>query len=259
MKRMRKYAAVLMGAFFLAFCCQMNAEAAESVAPFTADQLMAVVNAQCLNVTSVRQTITENVQAVDAASQTSVTLNLAAQLEENRTVTHSVIGMSMSVGMGSAAMTAGATSVESYTALENGVVTTWQKDPATGTWSTAQAPATYEQMTAANGTLMLSGISAAGAPVTTDGRVYRFTGTVDASLMSDMADVLESSGISADGSFPVVVEIDAATFYPRSIVIGMPNLTMPEMPGMTATATVAVVYDGFNQFDAIALPGANAA
>ena len=151
MKRMRKYAAVLMGAFFLAFCCQMNAEAAESVAPFTADQLMAVVNAQCLNVTSVRQTITENVQAVDAASQTSVTLNLAAQLEENRTVTHSVIGMSMSVGMGSAAMTAGATSVESYTALENGVVTTWQKDPATGTWSTAQAPATYEQMTAANG------------------------------------------------------------------------------------------------------------
>ena len=220
---------------------------------------MAVVNAQCLNVTSVRQTITENVQAVDAASQTSVTLNLAAQLEENRTVTHSVIGMSMSVGMGSAAMTAGATSVESYTALENGVVTTWQKDPATGTWSTAQAPATYEQMTAANGTLMLSGISAAGAPVTTDGQVYRFTGTVDASLMSDMADVLESSGISADGSFPVVVEIDAATFYPRSIVIGMPNLTMPEMPGMTATATVAVVYDGFNQFDAIALPGANAA
>ena len=149
---------------------------------------------QCLNVTSVRQTITENVQAVDAASQTSVTLNLAAQLEENRTVTHSVIGMSMSVGMGSAAMTAGATSVESYTALENGVVTTWQKDPATGTWSTAQAPATYEQMTAANGTLMLSGISAAGAPVTTDGQVYRFTGTVDASLMSDMADVLESSG-----------------------------------------------------------------
>ncbi len=193
------------------------------------------------------------------ASGSASVAEAPAQLEENRTVTHSVIGMSMSVGMGSAAMTAGVTSVESYTALENGVVTTWQKDPATGTWSTAQASATYEQMTAANGTLMLSGISAAGAPVTTDGQVYRFTGTMDASLMSDMADVLESSGISADGSFPVVVEIDAATFYPSSIVIGMPNLTMPEMPGMTATATVAVVYDGFNQFDAIALPGANAA
>ena len=220
---------------------------------------MAVVNAQCLNVTSVRQTITENVQAVDAASQTSVTLNLAAQLEENRTVTHSVIGMSMSVGMGSAAMTAGATSVESYTALENGVVTTWQKDPATGTWSTAQAPATYEQMTAANGNADAERDQRGGC-ARDDRRpglsLYRHGGCVPHVGYGRRIGVF---GISADGSFPVVVEIDAATFYPRSIVIGMPNLTMPEMPGMTATATVAVVYDGFNQFDAIALPGANAA
>ena len=256
MKYVKKCAVLLFGVFLLAFAGQTKAEAAQALAPFTADQLMAAVNAQCANVTSLRQTIVENVQAVDAASQTSVTLDLSALLEKNRTVSHSVVSMNLSMGAGSTAMSVGASFVESYTALTGNTVTTWQKDPATGAWSVTQAPATYGQLNAANGPLSLGGISAVGAPVTTDGQTYRFSGTVDAALMSDMTDVLKASGIAANGPFPVVVEIDAATLYPKSVVIGMPDLTMS---GMRATAVVTAVYDGFNQFESIALPVVNAA
>ena len=254
MKRMRKYAAVWMSAVLLAFGCPAKAQAAETVAPFTADQLMAVVNAQCGNISSVRQTITENVQVLDTVNQSTAIMSMTGQVVENDTVSHSVISTTMSVGMAGASLLTASTTEETYTAVENGVLTTWQKDSATGAWSVVRTQASQDRTNSAENDWTLSGISAAGAPVIADGQVYRFSGTLDASTMSEFEEILESSGIAAEGAFPVVVEVDAATFYPRSIVMGMPNLTVPGMPGMTANATAAIVYDGFNQFDVIPLP-----
>ena len=231
MKRWTKYVLTLAAAVFMVFSMKTTVNAAEATAPFTADFLIQVVNMQTANVTSVREQISEAVIMTESTTGINVTANLSMDIQSNQTTSHSVTSMTMSVAGYSQA-----SSQESYSVAANGIQSTFAS---------------------LNNPLALTGIVAAGVPVTTDGSVFKFTGALDAAHMNKFVESLGSSGVTITAaSFPVEVVIDAATLLPKSMTIYMTGLVMNDMPGVAASAVAVVNYSEYNMYNNLTIPAA---
>lgn len=256
MKRWGKCLAALMGVVFLMLGGKMTVKAAEAPAPFTADQLMAVVNAQCANVSSLQQVLAESVQMTEASSGMTISVNLVLDAQQSRTVSHSTISMVMSM-MG---ISEGRT-IENYSMLSGATLCSYTANQ-TGGWNVSYETLSPAQLASYATPFGISGIDTATATVAVDGNICRVRGVMDAESMDTFAELLEASGITANGAFPVVLDIDAATLLPVSMTAAMQNLTISDMPGVTASVNVVMIFAGFNQYDALAVPAsviANAA
>lgn len=248
MKKWSKYLLALTGAVLLVFSGKSTVKAAEAPAPFTADQLMAVVNAQCANVNSLQQVLAENVQMTEASSGMTISANMVMDVQQNRTVSHSSVSMVMSM-MG---MTEG-TSMEEYSVLSGTTLSSYTSAQG-GDWMVSRKTLSPAQLSSYAAPFGISGIDTATATVTVDGNICRVRGIMDAASMETFAELLESSGIAANSAFPVVLDIDAATLLPISLTTTMQNLTISDMPGVTATVNVVMTFAGFNQYDGLAVP-----
>ncbi|MBQ7839646.1 MAG: hypothetical protein IJ390_04060 [Lachnospiraceae bacterium] len=250
MKRCAKYVLTLVCAVFLMFSMKTTAQAAEVAAPFTADFLIQVVNAQAANVSSVREVISEAVIMTESSTGITISANLAVDAQRNRTTSHTVTSMSMS-----AAGYTSAASQESYSVIANGIESTFTYNSGTGKWTPYYEALTAQELASAANPFALTGIAAAGVPVTTDGTVFKFTAALDAASMAVMAESLTSAGVDiSNGSFPVEVVVDAATLLPKSMTIYMTGLTMPDMPGVTASAAAVVNFSEYNMYNNLTIP-----
>ena len=252
MKRWTKYVLTLAAAVFMVFSMKTTVNAAEATAPFTADFLIQVVNMQTANVTSVRDQISEAVIMTESTTGINVTANLAMDIQSNQTTSHSVTSMTMSVAGYSQA-----SSQESYSVAANGIQSTFAYNAATKKWTPYYEALTAEQLASLNNPLALTGIVAAGVPVTTDGSVFKFTGALDAAHMNKFVESLGTSGVTiTTASFPVEVVIDAATLLPKSMTIYMTGLVMNDMPGVAASAVAVVNYSEYNMYNNLTIPAA---
>lgn len=250
MKRWGKCFAALMGVVFLAFAGKMTVKAAEVPAPFTADQLMAVVNAQCANVSSLQQVLAENVQMTEASSGLTISADLVMDVQQNRTVSHSATSMVMSM-MG---MSQGA-AFENYSILSGATLWGYTSEQP-GVWKAAYETLSPAELASCASPFGISGIDTATAAVVLDGNICRVRGVMDAASMDTVADLLESSGIAAGGVFPVVLDIDTATMLPLSMTVTMQNMVVSDMPGVTAAVNIVVTFGGYNQYDGLTVPAA---
>lgn len=248
MKRFSKVLAMGLSVVLLTFAGGAKAEAAETAAPFTADQLLAVVNAQCAGLTSVRQVVAESVQLTDTSTGITVEANLSADIQQNRTVRHITMAMNLSL-----AGYTQAASQELYAALDGKYLNTYTLE--SGEWEMERQALSSSSLAGMMQPFTLNGIDTTGSAVTTDGLVYTFAAAVDSDYMANYTDMFESAGlIVRDAAFPVILEIDAKTMLPKSMIVQMSGLTMESMPEMAASVTAVVTFDGFNQYDALAVP-----
>lgn len=250
MKGWKKSLLALMGAVCLTFAAKTTVRAAETPAPFTAEQLMAAVNAQCANVSSLQEVLAESVQMTEASSGITVSADMVMDVQQSRTVSHSTVSMVMSM-MG---ITEGRT-VENYSVISGTTLCSYVSDQYGG-WEVSYEALTPAQLVDYTAPFGISGIDTATAVVTVDGNVCRVRGVMDAASMETFAELMESSGIAADSALPVVLDIDAATLLPISLSTAMQNLTVSDIPGMTATVNVVMTFAGYNQYDGLAVPAA---
>lgn len=249
MKRLSKCFLALIGVAFLAFAPKTTVNAAEAPAPFTAEQLMAAVNAQCATVNSLQEVLAESVQMTDAASGMAISANVVMDLQQSRTVSHSTTSMVISfLGYSQGTM------VENYSALSGATLCRYTADASTGLWSVSSEELSTAQLVSYADPFGISGIDTKNATVMIDGTVCRVRTTMDAESMAAFNEMLESSGIAASGAFPVVIDIDAATLLPVSMTVAMPDMAMGSMPGMVANVNAVVTFSGYNQYDALAVP-----
>lgn len=249
MKKWSRYFLALMGVVFLAFGPKTTVNAAETPAPFTAEQLLAAVNAQCAGVNSLQEVIAENIQMTEAASGLSISANMVMDMQQSRTVSHSTTSMVMTM----LGYSQGATT-ESYSMILGTTLYSYTADPSTGLWKVSQTALSAAQLADYADPFGIDGIDVKNATVMIDGGVCRVRTTMNAESMSAFNEMLESSGIAANGAFPVVIDIDAATLLPVSMTVAMPNMSMSDMPGVVANVNAVVMFAGYNQYDALAVP-----
>lgn len=250
MKKWSKCLLALMGAAILCFSGKTTARAAEAPAPFTAEQLMAVVNAQCANVNSLKEVLAESVLMTDTSSQMTIALNLVMDVQQNRTVSHSTTSMVMNMmGISQGAAT------ESYSMLSGTDLYSYTLNPAGG-WSASRKPLSAAELAEYASPFCVNGIDTKTAAVTMEGNICRVRGTLDAASMASFAEMLESSGVAANGAFPVVLDIDAATMLPVSMTVAMQGMSVDSMPGMTAQVNVVITFADYNQYGALSVPAA---
>lgn len=256
MKRWSKCLMALTGALLLTFAGKTTVQAAEAPAPFTADQLLGAVNVQCANVSSLQQVLAESVQMTEASTGMTISANMVMDAQQSRTVSHTTTSMVMSMlGISQGAVT------ENYSALSGTTLYSYTADES-GAWKATCEALTPEEAASFGSDFNVDGIDLATAVVTVDGSVYRVRGVMDAESMEKFTDLLGTSGVVPNGAFPVVLDIDGATLLPVSLTVAMQNMSMSDMPGVTASANVVVTYGGYNQYDALAVPAsviANAA
>lgn len=260
MKRQMKRVLALMGVGLLLCSGRMTVQAApavvpisapvETVAPFSAEQLLAVVNAQCLNVNSLHQVVAETVQMTDARKGLTITANVSLDERTSRTTSYSVTAVNMTFGGFSQS-----TVEETWSAVSNGVLVSLSKEPAEAVWhlrNKALTPAEAAQLTSP---LALNGIDTTGSVVTTNGLTFKFAGNLDAAHMAELMQILNGAGLRVtSAAFPVTVEVDAATLLPKSMTIAINGLAADDMPGVTASATAVITYSEFNLYDALTVP-----
>lgn len=250
MKRWRKGLLALMGVVCLTFAAKTTVRAAETPAPFTAEQLMAAVNAQCANVSSLQEVLAENVQMTDAASGMTIGLNLVMDMQQSRTVSHSASSMVISMFGVSQGMT-----FENYSMLSGSTLCSYTSNQVGG-WNVSYEALSPAQLASYAAPFGINGIDTASAAVTVDGNICRVRGVMDAASMKTVAELLESSGIAVNGAFPVVLDVDAATLLPVSLTVTMQNLTVSGSPGLTAAVNIVMSFAGYNQYDGLAVPAA---
>lgn len=256
MKKWSKCFLALAGAVLLCFSAKSTVKAAETPAPFTAEQLMAAVNAQCANVSSLQEVLAESVQMTDASSGMTIGLNLVMDVRQNRTVSHSTTSMVMNM-MG---ISQGA-AMESYSMISGTNLYSYVLNQ-TGGWRVSCEPLSAAELAEYASPFSINGIDTKTASVTVDGNICRIRGTLDAASMASFAEMLESSGIAANGAFPVVLDIDAASMLPVSMTVAMQGMSVSSMPGVTAAVNVVMTFAGYNQYDGLTVPAsvtANAA
>lgn len=250
MKQVQKVAAIVMSAMLLIVGTAGTARAAQTPASVTAGQLLEAVSTQAAAVNSVHTAMTETFTMKDAATGQTVTAVLTSDIIQNRAVGHSVSRTKISTKGYSKTETA-----ESYTAILENVLYTYQRNPKEAQWSFTTAALTKEQLAGRTVPLSISGIEAAGAAVTTDGEKFTLTSAITAEKMQELTGVLAASGVTGSGSaFPVVLEVDAATLLPVKMTVLMNGLVMPDMPSVTTDVTAVTTFDGFNQYDTFAVP-----
>lgn len=248
MKKWRKFCLALMGTALLVFAQRTTVKAAEEPAPFSAEQLMAAVNAQCAGINSLQEVLAEHVQMTDAASGLTISADLVMDVQQSRTVSHSTLSMVMSMlGISEG------TSVENYTMLSGTTLCSYTADE-TGVWSASYETLSQAELADYAAPFGISGIDTATAAVTVDGNICRVRGVMDAESMEAFASLLESSGFAAGSAFPVVLDIDMATLLPVSLTASMQNLAMADLPGMNAAVNIVMIFSGYNQYDALAVP-----
>lgn len=250
MKRCSKVLAMLLSVVLLTFAAGTGAEAAETTAPFTADQLMAVVNAQCAGISSLREVIAESVQMTEKTTGLTMTVNLTADLKQSRAASHLLMAMNLSLAGYS--QTVGQ---ESYSMLNGNYLDTYTLDSDTGEWEKESRALSPAGLAAFTQPFTLDGMDTTGSVVTTDGLVYRFTAAVDSASMTEYTDMLLEAGVKVgQTAFPVTMEIDAQTLLPKSMVVTMTDLTMDGAPGTVVNVTAIATFDSFNQFDTLSVP-----
>lgn len=252
MKKCGKFLAAMLSVVFLTLAGNTTARAAEVQAPFNADQLMAVVNAQCANLSSMQQVIAENIQMTDLSSGMMVTADMVMDSQQNRTYGHTSMVMNMSaLGYSSSY------GIENYTAMGNGVMASYTLNPVTGKWNYNLSALTPAETVAYANPFVLSGFDPAGAVVTTDGSVYKFTTVVNPANMAKFSESLREAGfVLGNAAFPVTVEIDAATMLPKSMTVTMCGLKMSGVSDITANVVAVGTYGGFNQYNELTVPDA---
>lgn len=256
MQRWKKYAMTLMGAAVLCLAGKTTVLAAEQPAPFTAEELMGAVNARCANLTSLKETLAESMQMVEPESGMELDASVVVELEQNRTVAHSTMGISMNV-MGMAEES----STEVYTMIAGPILYTYTRSE-DGTWNAGQRELSAEELAENESAFLLSGIDTKSAKVMLDGNIIRLYSVVEAESMEEFADMLASSGLRINNAFPVVLEIDGATLLPVSMLVEMKDMPVDSMDGLQATVHASVIFSGYNQYDGLTVPAeviANAA
>lgn len=179
----------------------------------------------------------------------TISANVVMDVQQSRTVSHSITSMVMSM----LGYSQGAT-VESYSMLSGATLCSYTADQTTGIWEVSCETLSPTQLASYADPFGISGIDMKNATVMIDGTVCRVRGTMDAESMATFNEMLESSGIAADGAFPVVLDIDAATLLPVSMTMAMQNMSMSDMPGVVANVNIVVNFAGYNQYDALAVP-----
>lgn len=250
MKKQIRYFMAMLGVSLLVLAGKTTANAQETAAPFTADQLMAVVNAQCATVNSMHEVIAETVEMTDTRTGQTVTAVMTMDMRENRQVTHTVMGMNLALSGISQNVVQ-----ESYTSVADGIVSTYVKEPGAGGWEVSHARLRPDQLAARTNPFTFSGLETDGAAVTTDGQVFRFTAALDGNNRTDFVEILGASGmtVTAD-SFPVTMEIDAATLLPKRMILHITGIQGYGDSAIKATASAVVTYGEYNQFDTLAVP-----
>lgn len=252
MRKITRYLLAMMGAAFVSLSAGNTAMAAEVPAPFTADQLLQVVNTQCANITSVHGTMVENVQIADAETGISGLVTAVMDMSMNQSAVHANVALGMNI-MGLTE----SEGMEMYMAVENGKMNMYTMELSKGVWEKTSYPITPEMVASMSQPMVISGVDTQNAVVTTDGLVYRITTVIDANMMGMFSEMFESSGINLTNTvMPVVIEIDAATLLPRSMAVGMGNIQIEGLESVSTSATAIVVYDGFNMHNNIVVPDA---
>ncbi len=248
-----KYLMALAGAAFLVCGGKMDAQAKEAQLPFTAEQLIGVVNAQCEKVGSVRQTLAEQVTLVDAESELGIQLDMSVELTQSKTVGHAVVGIAMTAaGMGDEF--AESMGMEMYTQVTDGAVYMYEKEAGDENWDVSYTLSSATQQSVMEDTFNIAGIDTKTAVVEVDGNLIRILGVVDGSYMEQYSEILSVSEILTEGSFPVIFEIDAVTLLPVRMELEMDKLTVEDMPGMAVSAHAVMTFSGYNQYDDLAIP-----
>lgn len=250
MKKQIRYFMAAAGVALLVMSGKTAVNAQEAVAPVTADQLMAVVNAQCAAVNSMHETIAETVQMTDTRTGRSVEADMTVDMRENRQVTHMVMAMNLATSGISQTVVE-----ESYASVANGFLSTYVKEPGSGRWEVSHERLSPAQLVSQANPFALSGMDTTGSVVTTDGQVFRFTAALDSNNMADFVEILGASGLTVKAdSFPVTVEIDAATLLPKSMTVSITGLHGYGNSSIEASAVSVVTYGEYNQFDTLAIP-----
>ncbi len=253
MGKWSKYLMALAGAAFLVFGGKIDARAEEAQLPFTAEQLIGVVNAQCEKVNSVRQTLAEQVTLVDVENEMGVQVDMSVELTQSKTVSYTVAG----IGMTAAGMGAGVNEsmgMEMYTQITDAAVYMYEKETGDENWSVSYTLSSAMQQSVLEDSFNIAGIDTKTAVVEVDGSVIRILGVVDGSYMERYSEILSVAEILADGSFPVILEINAVTLLPTRMELEMNGLKIEEMPGMAVAAHAVVTFSGYNQYDDLAVP-----
>lgn len=250
MKTGRRVLALFMSLVFLTFGGTMTASAEEAPAPFTAQQLMEQVKAQCALVGSVREVLTESVQMRDSASGKTVTANLSTDIRQSKTAIHTVMSASIVAGGDSSSL-----SEESYASVENGVLSTYSRDETGTGWKLYQNALTPEQLVDYQDMFGIICIDVQDATVAVDGNIIRLRTNLTASSMKTFVDMFEEVGISTQGaSFPVVMEFDATTFLPLNMKIDMNGMTVSGMSRVKTTAVAEVTFSDYNLYNDMVVP-----
>ena len=256
MQKWKKYALTMMGAALLCLTGKTTVLAQEQPAPFTAEELMGAVNAQCANLTSLKETLAESMQMVEPQSGMELDASVVMELEQSRTAAHTTMGIAMSaMGMTEES------SMEVYTTIVGTTLYTYTRSEA-GSWYVEERELSAEELAENEKAFLLSGIDTKSATVALDGNIIRLYSVVEAESMEEFADMLSSSGLSVNNAFPVVLEIDGATLLPVSMLVEMKDMLIDSMEGLQATVHASVIFSGYNQYDDLAVPAevvANAA
>lgn len=248
MQKWKKYALALVGTAVLCLGAKTTAFAEEQPAPFTAKEVMEAVNAQCANLTSLKETVAESMKMTEPESGMELDAGIVLDLEQSRTVSHITMGFVMSaMGVNEAS------SMETYAFIDGTTLYTYTKAEG-GKWSVEQRELTPAELEEEQNSFLLSGIETEGATVVLDGNLIRLYSVVDPSYMEMFEDMLSSSGVGINNAFPVVLEIDGATLLPVSMLVEMKDMPMENLSGVNATIHAAVTFTGYNQYDDLAVP-----